>query len=389
MLKLDLFELRQRVLEDVDSAKDSMRLRNSLIERIRTAAFEISPDGIVALVTFAHLSRLTNGALDAINLGECSKFKGENVICKRGMNGSSSAHSAMVPRPITLHPEDLVDAILIATHMPLTQLAREEILKIINPLETRDFDHFSKVLDLIPAHTLSAMMTNGPLLSRRFGLTANDHKDVALFCRCISDAIKRRGIGATNPSRHVEHVIADAKREYEGLETAFNLSEGIRLPAPPCVEMFDQYGPSETFVTFLKEAVELGHDINETAEGRFPTESTVAHLILLFSDVETLQALEQIGLDLSAADAISSLTEAAIRRMRNTDGTEEGLKSLKHLISEHGFQVQQAACGLLHDKIIGLKRDADLHGTAETRIKIIKEAIEFISARFPELRRKA
>jgi hypothetical protein len=415
MSKLDLNSLRQRAIQADEARKTEAAFRRSLLERIHSTVFECSVDGIVALTTLAHMSIVAEGLPEEISLGVMEAFKGTNARCRRESNGAWVARISEPRGTDHLSPAQMLEAIAAAASVPLDKDARAAIYAVVNPLRERDFDHLANVLDLLPLHTLWAMMANGPVLSRAFGVgpaktegkgqdhmlvgsflprgprklvsLITHHPDIGRFARCVADAIMRRGGKIEEPGSHIRNLIDDSIIATGGVVRPGD----IRIPAPACVEMFDPWVPAEAIEDFLKEAVRIGYDINMIAASRGAHPTSAAHEAVRLMDVKGLDRLVALGLDLQLADNLDSLTTVALNRLRRPDGSKQGFAMLKHLVKK-GCAVDAMDYEILDDAVTACKVDirnsyGDEGAEARRRLEFLVTVIDFVEERFPHLRK--
>ncbi len=408
MAKLDLNRLRQQAINADEARKTEAAFLRSLLDGIYSAVFECSVDGIVALTTLAHMSLVSEGFPSEIRLkGE--KFKGCNITCRREADGRWTAHAAEIRSTRNATPWSLIESIAAAAHIPLDDSTRKAFSSVVNPAGERDFVHLAKVLDLIPVHSLSAMMSNGPVIAARFDLgpvktgpegstrgfivgtemiaAIDHHEDITAFARCVGDAVARGKAKAVSSDVFLSDMIsksikAAGKAGLEGIND-------LRLPATACVEMFDPHVPPEAIEDFLHEGVRVGFDINKvvTYNGCYP--STAAHEAVRLMDVNAVRRLEALGLDLAAADNVRSLTSIAIDRLRRHDQGSQGFAMLIHLVSTHGLSVSAEAYESLDDRASECKqaiRGGYDNRNTEGMLDFIVRVMGFLDKNFPSLR---
>jgi hypothetical protein len=406
MAKLDLNSLRQQAIIADEARKTKAAFLRSLRDGIYSAAFECSVDGVVTLTTLAHMSLVSEDFPSEIRLiGE--KFKGGSITCRRDADGRWTAHAAGGRSTQHATPWSLIESIAAAAYIPLDDSTRETFSSVVNPVGERDFDHLAKVLDLIPVHSVSAMMSNGPAIAARFDLgpvktdgvwvegirvgsefisAISHHPDITTFARCVGDAIARRGKKAVGTDAFLRRVISKSVKAAGKAELeAFN---DLRLPATTCVEMFDPYVPPEAVEDFLHEAVRVGFDINKAvSHDCYP--STAAHEAVRLLDVNAVRRLEAVGLDLAAADGMRSLTSIVIDRLRRNNQGPMAFAMLIHLVTTRGLSVDAEAYETLDDKVADCKRairggyrDKDTAAELDFFVRVM----DFLNKKFPSLR---
>lgn len=392
MAKIDFNAMRLKADSAKEEAESILAHRRSLVGALHRLIFECSLDGIVALTTFAHMSLISEGFPSEIALGNKSPLKGQNLACQREIDGTWTARASSAASPKGLRPQDLAEAIMAAAHVPAAPDTLETVRSVLNPLADLDFAHFEKVLNLIPLHSLSAMMAHGPTLAVKFGLVSSvdlPRQNGIKFARTIGDTILRRGASVAGFDKDMNSAV-DNLLEALGDDARF-VNQVSRRFLPTCIEMLDPHaGYNEAF---LAEAVRVGFDINAVSDPSFRYPKTVADCIIVHFDADLLARLEVIGLDLSRADQVRSLTSTAISRLGVTNHREDAREVLQLLVTGRGFQVEREAYADLNERISECRRQLHSRNPSELYWKakhdFLIEARGFIDEHFPALREKS
>lgn len=397
MAKLDLNDLRRNAQNAQEAAAKAAAYRADLFKGLRRLLFECSPDGIIALLTMAHMSLIADGFPTEVRLdGKDAPFKGDDTACRMEVDG---AWTCSAPRSMPekgLRPAALAAPIAAASHIPPSTEALDSIRAVINPLHDRDFEHFSKVLDLIPLRSLSAMMAHGPILARSLELGPKPediheylgvHEDISRFAKCIGDAIKRRGASVEGLDEDVRKAV---ERFLEEIEESNDVAHHqVVQYLPTCVQMFDPHVSVAAIECFLSEAVRTGFDINAVASNPYTSPKTVAERAVNLLDVKALGRLEKLGLDIGRAAAASSLTSVVLSRIRRDGDRKTAFSMLKHLIGEHGQTVEIESYRDLDERVVECKRN--IHsGYADNKKLVAKyeflmKVLDHVDERFPDL----
>lgn len=412
MGRLDLNDLRRSAQNAHEALVAEAAYMRDLIDGLHRMIFECSPDGIVALVTMAHMSLIADGFPTEVALGgKSSPLKGEDVICRMEADGVWTGRASRPMADKGIRPEALVETVAVAAHIPYSAESRASILAVINPLHDRDFEHFARVLDIIPLHTLSAMMANGPVLARTFSLFPQDidadgfvsghndngllqpniryHDDIDRFARCIGEAIERRG--ASLAGLDVDLRSAAVSFMEKAGEDRSMVPDRVFHALPTCIHMFDPHVPVEAIEVFLMEAVRVGFDINAISHNSFSYPKTAADCAVNLIDVKALVRLEELGLDIARADGAHSLTSVALSRIRRSGDRKAAFAVLKHLVNRRGLAVHATSYSEFAESVTECKRN--IHsGYADNKLLVAKyefltKVMDFIDERFPDLRK--
>ncbi|NTF16887.1 hypothetical protein G6L37_00410 [Agrobacterium rubi] len=411
MAKLDLAGLRRSAQDACDTLARATAYKRSLVDGLHRLIFECSPNGVITLTTMAHMSLIAEGLPTDIVIGANAAFKGEDVTCHKEVDGTWTARvSHPIPRE-GLRPLGLTGAIASAAGIPHSKEALASIRAVINPLHERDFDHFARVLDLIPLHSLSAMMAYGPLLARSLDLSqpavddtrlgagkaelrlpiSHDqyHEDIAKFARCVSEAVQRRGASVAGLDVDLRSAVDEFRMKF-GEEHSDEAELAFR-GLPTCVQMFDPHVPTKAIEAFLREAVRAGFDINAVSPAPSSYPRSAADCAVNLLDVKALIRLEKLGLDLGRANEANSLTSVALSRVRRTGDRKVAFAVLKHLVVARGLPITAESHRNLAESLNFCR--CHLHsGYADTRLlsakyEVLTNVMEFVEKMFPNLRK--
>lgn len=386
MAKIDLNDLRRNAQNAQEAAAKAAAYKQDLFKGLHRLLFESSPDGIIALTTMAHMSMIADGFPTEVPLGKAAPFKGYDTACRMEVDGTWTGRASRSMPEQGLRPIALAEPIAAASHIPPSAEALDSIRAVINPLHDRDFEHFSRVLDLIPLQSLSAMMAHGPILARALELGPKP-EDTFRFAQCIGDAIRRRGASVEGLDESVRNAVERFLEEIgENNDIAHHQ---VAHYLPTCVQMFDPHVSVTAIECFVSEAVRAGFDINAVASNPYTFPKTVADRAVNLLDVKAMVRLEKLGLDVGRAAAANSLTSIVLSRIRRNGDRKAAFDMLKHLIGKHGQTVEIESYRDLDESVVECKRN--IHsGYADNKKLVAKyeflaKVLDYVDERFPGL----
>lgn len=317
---LDFAQLRaeaeaeaERIRIDAEAEAEIVRRQQALLAGLKRrkakVAYEASFTGVVAMITCAHLSSVSMNFPSEVRLNDGI------TICRDDDGKWAAIFERDDVKPGYHSPRAIAISIASAAGLPENTAAVDMIIDAAHALKHGGFEQLGILVDELPLHSVAAAMACGPLLYRALAnieperdFDANkrfpDQDGDAPFASIIADAVIRRGADLEHYGSDVttqldadfkSYLLGNNRKVPDGLALDFSRDAAI-------VRLVKGQFSSKTKLTYIKEAVRAGGDLN-VADG----EQSLARTCVRGLDLKTLKELSKLGMDFSAANGSKGL----------------------------------------------------------------------------------